>query len=179
MMFLPFLGAIALPRLPFETQSQAVFAALMGPGFSTILAIICAAPALWGGQIHPLVVFLGLLTVGINLFNMVPAEPLDGGIALRTIFHRLIGPWARYGLLAVGLVIIALGFLFSQIILVIFGGIAIIANIKDRKIDPGLDPMTSIQLTICAFSYVAMGSAYVTLYKFFTEQVENLPATGL
>ena len=34
MVFLPFLGAIAVPRLGFATQGQIVFAAIMGPAFS-------------------------------------------------------------------------------------------------------------------------------------------------
>ncbi len=179
MMFLPFLGAIAMPRLPFETQAQAVFASLMGPGFSTLLAIICAVPYFLWPDPQPYLIFLGLFTVGINIFNLVPAEPLDGGIALRSVFNRLIGGHARFGLMGMGALIIGVGLLFQQLILVIFGAIAMLANLKDRKIDAGLDPLSSLQLTISAFSYIAMGSAYVTLYKFFTDQINLLPPLAL
>jgi Zn-dependent protease/uncharacterized protein YndB with AHSA1/START domain len=178
MMFLPFLGAIAMPRLPFETQAQTVFAALMGPGVSTLLALACAAPVVWGAELGPNIVILGLVTVAINIFNLVPAEPLDGGIALRSIMSRLIGIHARYGLLAIGAAITALGFLFSQVILVIFGGIAIAANLRDRKIDVGMRPLSTLELSISAASYLAMGSAYVTLYKFYMDRLVAFSAIG-
>ena len=48
MIFLPFLGALAMPRLPYETQAQAVFSALMGPGFSLLLAFAITLPVMLG-----------------------------------------------------------------------------------------------------------------------------------
>ena len=90
-MFLPFLGAIAMPRLPLESQAQSVFAALMGPGFSALLALACAAPFALGDTNHPIIALMGLVTAGLNTFNMLPAEPLDGGIALRSVLSRIIG----------------------------------------------------------------------------------------
>jgi Zn-dependent protease len=165
--FLPFLGAIAMPRLPFESQGQTVFAALMGPGISTILSALCV---IWGyasTPSHPYAALLGIVTVGLNIFNLLPVEPLDGGIALRSVLTRLIGPYARFGLIAIGVAIAAAGFFLGQIILVIFGGIAILANIKDRTIDAGLKPLTSLQVTISFFGYVTMVTAYVTMFRTF------------
>ncbi len=167
MLFLPFLGAIALPRLPFETQAHAVFAALMGPGLSTIFTIACALGIYFSDGPTDLYLRLGLVFVLINLFNLLPVEPLDGGIALRSVLARMIGSFARHGLLVIGLVIIALGLIFSQLIIVIFGGIAVLANIKPRKIDDGLTPLTSLQTTIAGFTYIAMATSYVTLLQFF------------
>ena len=76
MVFLPFLGALAMPRLPFESQGQSVFAALMGPGISVILGAACALPYFFGQPLHPILAILGLITAGINIFNLLPAEPL-------------------------------------------------------------------------------------------------------
>ncbi len=42
LVFLPFLGAIAVPRMGFATQGQIVFAAMMGPAFSVIVPLLCA-----------------------------------------------------------------------------------------------------------------------------------------
>ena len=175
LIFLPFLGAIAMPRLPFETQGQAVFAALMGPGVSSLLAIGCA---LWGMASTPpnaTVVLLGLFTVAINFFNLLPAEPLDGGIAMRSVLTRVIGNRARIGLMAAGLMIISAGLLWNQILLVIFGAIAMVLNIKDRPIDVGLKPLSQLQVAISFFTYVTMTTAYATLLQAFLVQLANSP----
>jgi Zn-dependent protease len=171
MLFLPFLGAIALPRLPFETQAHSVFAALMGPGLSAFFTVLCAAIVYLSGGSSELYVRLGLVFGLINLFNLLPVEPLDGGIALRSVLTRLFGSLARYGLLATGLTIIGIGLLLSQIVLVIFGGIAVLANLKPRQIDADLAPLTSLQTTIAGFSYIAMATAYITLLQYFISQI--------
>ncbi len=167
MVFLPFLGALAMPRLPFESQGQSVFAALMGPGFSVILGFACALPYFLGQPIHPILAVLGLMTAAINIFNLLPAEPLDGGIALRSVLARLIGSKASWGLIAIGVLITGIGFYYEQIGLILFGGTAILANIKPRKIDAGLTPLSSLQLCISAFAYVSIISAHVTLLQIF------------
>ncbi len=172
MLFLPFLGGIALPRLPFETQASAVFAALMGPGFSAFFTVLCAIVFYLTGGTHDLLMRTGLIFVLINLFNLLPVEPLDGGIALRSVLSRMLGSFARYGLLAVGVAIIIAGFWYSMIILVIFGGIAVIANLRERNIDPGLTRLTSLQTSIAAFSYIAMTTAYVTLLQYFYSHIQ-------
>jgi Zn-dependent protease len=167
MIFLPFLGAVAMPRLPFESQGQTVFAALMGPGISVLLSLACA---LWILHVSPesgLAIKLGLVTAFLNIFNLLPLEPLDGGIALRSMLSRMIGKYARFGLMAIGVLIACAGFYFDMVLLVIFGGIAILANIKDRTIDAGLQPLSLLQVAISFVGYVTMVSAYITMCKNF------------
>jgi Zn-dependent protease len=178
MMFLPLVGGIAIPRLPFQTQGEAVFAALMGPGLSTILAIACALPFFLSGESSPLLASIGLVTVMINLFNLTPAEPLDGGIAIRSILAKLVGRYARYWLLAIGAIMVGIGLAASQIIFVVFGGIALLGNVWPRKIDNGLKEMSSLQSAISIFSYIAMASAYFALLEHFSSQLSALP-TGV
>ncbi|MBL8790905.1 MAG: hypothetical protein JNM45_10420 [Rhizobiales bacterium] len=167
MIFLPFLGAVALPRLPFHSQGQSVFAALMGPGFSTLLALLCLIPAMLGDAPNPYVALFGLIVVGLNIFNLLPAEPLDGGVALRSVLGRIMGSAARFGLMFVGLLIGGIGMLMHQFVLVLFGGIAILANIRQRRIDVGLVPLSRLQIVITIFAYVSMTAAYMTLFKYF------------
>jgi Zn-dependent protease len=167
MIFLPFLGAVAMPRLSFESQGQTVFAALMGPGISVLLSLACA---LWIMIVSPesdFAIKLGLTTAFLNIFNLLPVEPLDGGIALRSMLSRMIGKHARFGLIAIGVLIACAGFYFDLVLLVIFGGIAILANIKDRTIDAGLQPLSTLQVAISFVGYVTMVSAYITMCKAF------------
>jgi Zn-dependent protease len=176
MVFLPFLGALAMPRLPFESQGQSIFTALMGPGFSIILALACMLPVLLYGTIYPVLVILGLITAALNLFNLLPAEPLDGGVALRSVLANLIGANAHRGLMAIGLSIMAIGIYYEQLAVLIFGGLAVLANIKPRKIDAGQTPLTSLQLCISAFAYVAIAAGHITLLNLFYAQLTYLSA---
>jgi hypothetical protein len=63
--------------------------------------------------------------------------------------------------------ITALGLYYEQIGLILFGGTAILANIKPRKIDAGLTPLSSLQLCISAFAYVSIISAHITFLNIF------------
>jgi hypothetical protein len=94
-------------------------------------------------------------------------EPLDGGVTLRSVLTRLLGRWARFGLMAVGVLIAGTGFLMHQFVLIMFGGISILANIRDRRIDAGLEPLSRLQIVITIFAYVAMTTAYLTLFRYF------------
>jgi Zn-dependent protease len=167
MVFLPFLGALAMPRLPYQTQGQAVFAALMGPGLSVLLALTISLPLVLGGTLPQWLYASGIVVIGLNLFNLLPVEPLDGGVALRSVLARIMGTRARFGLMAIGLVILCGGLIFKQVVLLVFGGISILANIKPRIIDHGLTPLSSLQVAISAFGFMAIVSAYVTLLRYY------------
>jgi len=167
LVFLPFLGALAVPRLPYETQAQAVFSALMGPGFSVPLAICIALPMMFGIALPGWLILLGIVITGLNLFNLLPVEPLDGGVALRSVLAKLMGKYARFGLLAIGVLILATGFYYEQIILLIFGAISILANIRPRMIDHGLKPLSSLQVTISTLGFTGIVTAYIAMLGYF------------
>jgi Zn-dependent protease len=176
MMFLPFLGAIAIPKLPFEKQSQIVFAALMGPGFSLILAIACFAIVQFNAHAehyrYPLI-WLGLLTVGINVINLVPIEPLDGGVVLRSILARLTKSYARLCLIALSLAFAAVGMYFNIALLVIFSVIALAFNIKPRIIDEGLVPMSRAQMAYGGTAFVGISGIYIALMIGFIAHLQG------
>ena len=171
--FLPFLGAIAVPRLHYETQAQSVFAALMGPGFSCLLLFVCALGLQINGIAALLFAAIGAVTAGLNLFNLLPTEPLDGGVALRSVLTRLIGSKAQAVLLALGAIMMAVGFYLGLLVLMVFGGFAILGNLKTRKIDAGLTPLTSLQVCIAFFSYVAIAATHYTMLIHFMDQIKS------
>jgi Zn-dependent protease len=167
LVFLPFLGAIAVPRLGFTSQGQIVFAAMMGPAFSVIVPL---AAALWvwaGGPWPDIVVMMGIVTCGLNLFNLLPVEPLDGGIVLRSVLARIMGRYARFGLIAMGAAIVLAGFEIEQVLLIIFGALALVMNIRPRTIDHGLEPLSRLSVSISAFSFMSVVAAYAVLLRHF------------
>lgn len=165
LVFLPFLGAIAVPRMGFSTQGQIVFAAAMGPAFSVIVPL-GAVFWVWSGLPEPEVaVVLGIVACGLNLFNLLPVEPLDGGVVMRSVMARVFGRYARFGLMLMGAAIIAVGFLMQQVLFVIFGVLALVVNMRKRAIDPGLQPMSRLAVSISGFAFMSVVAAYSVLLR--------------
>jgi Zn-dependent protease len=169
LVFLPFLGAIAVPRMAYQSQAQAVFSALLGPGFSAPIALGIIFIVSQGWVQSEWLMKLALVMTALNLFNLLPVEPLDGGVALRSILTKLIGKYARYGLLAIGAIIALAGFHFQQVVLLVFGGISMLANILPRVIDHGLTPLSFRQFAISVFGYMSILTAYLTALHFFVD----------
>ncbi len=119
-MLIPFLGGMAVGNHPHKTQFDDAFCALMGPGISVppCLAFLAAAVALgppdmaavWAGSHgelttrEALAVAAVVLTLAIgvlNLLQLLPVLPLDGGQILRSMTQSFSARWARWLLLCV------------------------------------------------------------------------------
>ncbi len=171
MVFLPFLGALAVPRLSYHSQAESVFSALMGPGFSLIIPAAAALAVFSGSDIGPLLIKVALVTAALNLFNLLPVEPLDGGVALRSMLAKLLGKNVHYGLALIGAIIAAFGWYLSEPLLLIFGVIAITANLRPRSVDHGLEPLSGLQFAISLFGFVAIVAAYLAAFGFLLGQL--------
>lgn len=76
-MFIPFVGAwIQLKELPHNVETEA-YVGLAGPVFGTLGAIVCYFLALYTDS--NLLLALAYAGFFINLFNLIPLSPLDGG----------------------------------------------------------------------------------------------------
>ena len=171
LVFLPFLGAIAVPRIGFSTQAQSVFSAIMGPAISVMLPLAAALYLWFDGSKPDVPVLIGVVAAALNLFNLLPVEPLDGGVVLRSVLAWLLGRWARLGLIVVGVAVAGIGLYAHLALLTIFGGIAILANLRPRMIDSGLAPLSSLQVTISAFGFMSVVAAYAVLLRYLLANV--------
>lgn len=79
----PFLGGLALSDEKINTRWQDVVISIMGPMFGLILSIILLIAYLITGEMF----FAGLAVFNafLNLFNLLPILPLDGGHILKSI----------------------------------------------------------------------------------------------
>ena len=166
LVFLPFLGALAMPRLPYQSAAQSVFAALMGPGFSVVIPVLAAIAVHNEAVTAPWLIQLGLVAGALNLFNLLPVEPLDGGIAMRSIFGRILGQHARFGLMGLGILIAIGGYYAMEPLLIVFGGIAILANLRPRMMDYGLAPLSiaELGLSLVGFAGIVAGHGIGFVY---------------
>lgn len=95
-MFVPFMGAfISMRGLPDDSLGEAAIAA-GGPVLGSIAALACVA--LYSVTQQPLLLALAYVGFFLNLFNLIPMSPLDGG--------RILGAASRWAYVA-GLPILA------------------------------------------------------------------------
>jgi Zn-dependent protease len=95
---IPFVGGLALSDDKINTRWQDIVISIMGPFFGLILSIAC----LVGYWLTDIEVLAGLAVFNalLNLFNMLPVLPLDGGHVLKSIAFSIN---SRVGIVACGL----------------------------------------------------------------------------
>jgi Zn-dependent protease len=80
---IPFVGGLALSDDKINTRWQDIVISIMGPFFGLLLSIAC----LLGYWLTDIEILAGLAVFNalLNLFNMLPVLPLDGGHVLKSI----------------------------------------------------------------------------------------------
>src|SRR3989338_7383302 len=95
---IPFIGGAAIASDKMPSRNADVFMSLMGPVFGFALALATMLVYVWTGWtvLAAATVWMGIL----NLFNLVPVYPLDGGRVLKCIAYS-VPPLLGIGLMGV------------------------------------------------------------------------------
>ena len=59
----------------------------------------------------------------------------------------------------------------GRLVTIGFGGIAVLANLRTRTIDPGLVPLSRLQVAISAFGFLSVVAAYTALARHFLNEI--------
>lgn len=139
--FIPFLGAMVSGSKPQVTQSQKFWINIMGPMpgiiIGTALLIYCSMT-----NADLLLVEIALLLIILNLFNLIPLDPLDGGNIIDSLFFPSNDKVKMYFTLISSVIIIIIGAVSGFYALVIFGffmGFKVRAYQRNRQIHNDLD----------------------------------------
>ena len=150
-MFIPFLGAVvAMKRMPDDAAAEARVG-LAGPVLGS-LACLVPLGIYWatGDELFQALAFVGFF---LNLFNLLPVLPLDGGRAMAALSPAL---WlVGFGLL------VAVAVLFPNpimILILLFGGMETWRRWKARK-----DPTSQEYHRVSRRDRVAIASVYLGL----------------
>jgi Zn-dependent protease len=108
---IPFVGGLALSDDKINTRWKDIVISIMGPFFGLILSIVCLV-GYWLTDIE-LLAGLAVFNALLNLFNMLPVLPLDGGHVLKSIAFSINS--------RVGIVACALGAMLGVYVSYFFG----------------------------------------------------------
>jgi Zn-dependent protease len=156
-MFIPFMGAVVgMKRMPDDAAAEARVG-LAGP---VLGSIGCLVPlVIWkltGSELFQALAFLGFF---LNLFNLAPVLPLDGGRAMAAL-----SPWiwvVGFGLLLGAAIAFPNPILF---LILLFGAIETWRRFKTRK-DPGQKAYFSVPpRTRLAIAVVYIGLAVLLVF---------------
>ena len=140
--FLPFLGGVAIGEGQYKSYRDNVYVSIMGPLWGAAMSWGCVV-AYWITG-NPLWAAAGAWMATLNLFNLLPVNPLDGGQLLRSIAFS-INKWAGVGFLGVSLIGALIIFIKLKIglfvLLLIVGALELItevyARVKLHKFEAG------------------------------------------
>ena len=124
--FIPFVGAwVQLKDQPMDVETEA-HVALAGPIAGTLAAIVC-----WMGAVatdEPLLVALAYVGFLLNLFNLLPISPFDGGRITAILSPRV---WLIGAPMLVGLF-----FVWPSPMLVLMAVLAVPSLLRAWRFDP-------------------------------------------
>jgi Zn-dependent protease len=125
-MFIPFLGAMIAAKSLGENALAEARVGLAGPILGTVGAGVCLAIGeATGSDLFRALAYIGFF---LNLFNLLPVVPLDGGRAMAAM-----APWMWF--IGFG-ALVAMALLFPNpilLIIVVFGGLETWRRWKQRK----------------------------------------------
>lgn len=107
--FIPFLGAVIYPG-KIERAEDEAFIGYAGPLIGGVGATVLYGVWLATHQAHTILLLVSFFAVIMNLFNLIPIRPLDGGSVVKAI-----GGWVRY--IGLGILLICIVFTKSPIML--------------------------------------------------------------
>lgn len=124
LLFIPFIGAMVSGKKKRYSQKEVAIVVLAGPLPGIIIGV---ALLLFGnGATYPSLLQLGVLFIFLNVLNLIPVIPLDGGKLMQTLF--ITNP-IRYELVMILVNLIAslglavLGLVINSWLLIILGGL--------------------------------------------------------
>ncbi len=171
MFFIPFLGAVVTGRKEEMSQFQRIIIILAGP----LPGIFIGVGLILGVQylgLNPYFLVYGTMFIALNVFNLVPVDPLDGGKLFELLFFSFNDTAKMVFHILSSSLLIGVGFYFDSIPVIVFGGFLLtrISNsmklIKIRKRISLLDiPLNTTYANLSDKEYWQIRREYIHIAK--------------
>lgn len=119
MLFLPFLGAMVSGKKKVYSQIEGAIMLLAGPVPGIILGYVLLEIG-WDAQLNFLVQ-MGVILILLNVMNLIPIDPLDGGQLVKVLFFTHHELTQLIFTLTSSIAVIGVGLWFNSWIVIIFG----------------------------------------------------------
>lgn len=119
MLFLPFIGAMVSGKKKVYSQIEGAIMLLAGPVPGIIVGYILLEIG-WSSEITFLVQ-LGVISILLNVMNLIPIDPLDGGQLVKVLFFAHHELTQLIFTLLSSLAVMGVGLWFNSWIVIIFG----------------------------------------------------------
>jgi Zn-dependent protease len=132
--FLPFIGGAAIAEENYRTYGENAYIAIMGPIWG--LAMAFGAACLYWFTGNPLWAAAAAWMSTLNLFNLLPVNPLDGGQLMRSIafsINKTLGVIFLGVSLVVGAIIMWHFHIYLFVLLLAVGALELLLELSARK----------------------------------------------
>jgi stage IV sporulation protein FB len=119
MLFLPFLGAMVSGKKKVYSQIEGAIMLLAGPVPGILVGYVLLEIG-WDSEINFLVQ-LGIVSILLNVMNLIPIDPLDGGQLVKVLFFTHHELTQLIFTLVSSLAVIGIGLWFNSWVVIIFG----------------------------------------------------------
>jgi Zn-dependent protease len=160
---IPFVGGLAMSDSKINTRWQDVVISIMGPTFGMFLSI-AALLAYWITDL-PFFAALASLNALLNLFNLLPILPLDGGHILKSIsfsFNSITGITLCAVAAAVGIYFCYIYHLGLLAIMLLIGSVEILVEWRNRHISHLL-PLDRYGQIVSSLWYLITSSVLIAI----------------
>ncbi|GGW53388.1 metalloprotease [Alishewanella tabrizica] len=172
---LPFIGGAAVSERA-TSRWQDFKIAIAGPAFGTVGAII--AYLLWLETQHSTLALFAAISLLLNLFNLLPMVPLDGGRIMQAAAFSRKGKAAKTALLLVTGSLTLAAWYFGFYLLMLFGILGTFDLLSDREEhEKDIVPMTDTGILVTLFSYVGLMAILLWLSVIMADS--GIPGTNL
>lgn len=172
---LPFIGGMALSERT-TSHWQDFKIAIAGPAFGTAGAIV--AYWLWLETQYAALALFAAISLLLNLFNLLPMVPLDGGRIMQAAAFSRKGKAAKTGLLLVTGSLTFAAWYFGFYLLMLFGILGTFDLLSDsEERDKDIVPMTDTGILVTLLSYVGLMAILLWLSVMMADS--GIPGTNL
>jgi Zn-dependent protease len=171
---IPFFGGLALSDEKINTRWQDVVISIMGPAFGLIMSLACMIAYWITGEMF----FAGLAVFNalLNLFNLLPILPLDGGHVLKSISFSMN---SKIGIIACALAAVAGVILSYRLGLTLFGFLLIMGSLEiifewRQRHQSHLLPLDRYGQIFSTVWYVSLVAAFIGIIAYFASLGDSL-----